>query len=155
MNERKPPSPELLPVDRYLWTLGIVQREDRHLLYSWQTLFEREPPLGLAWVNALEEHPDEALKLEAFVSRYGRMQDTTTCATSAKTVWAWSRKSFPLYSGWLFCKPPARTTVATMLAVIRYISARYRAGVSSVHHLSAPVLACPMCRFPVLRVLTA
>jgi hypothetical protein len=64
----------LLPVDRFLHTLKVVEREGAHLAYSWQRLFA-EPVSGL-WVRKLEQHPELAERLEAFVSRFGRMQDT-------------------------------------------------------------------------------
>ncbi len=64
----------LLPVDRFLWTLDIVSREGEHLSYSWGRLFS--PPVDAAWVRGLEERPELAERLEAFVSRFGRMQDT-------------------------------------------------------------------------------
>ncbi|MGC3874664.1 hypothetical protein ACPF7Z_15490 [Halomonas sp. GXIMD04776] len=76
MNEKTSTLRDLLPIDRLLWTLAIVQREGKHLHYSWQTLFERQPPIDANWVEKLEDHPDDAVKLEAFVSRYGCMQDT-------------------------------------------------------------------------------
>lgn len=44
--------------------------------YSWKTLFDREQELDADWVSSLENHPYEAILLEAFVSRYSRMQDT-------------------------------------------------------------------------------
>ena len=76
MNDQTPHLRDLLPIDRYLWTLDIVQREGKHLRYSWKTLFERQPPIDADWIGRLEDYPDDAIKLEAFVSRYGRMQDT-------------------------------------------------------------------------------
>lgn len=68
-------SPETVsPLERFLYTLGIVQREGRQLLWSRTRLFGARIDEG--WVLALEEQPDDAETLEAFVSRYGRMQDT-------------------------------------------------------------------------------
>jgi hypothetical protein len=64
----------LLPQARFLATLDIVRREGGQLAYSWNRLFAE--PLDRAWVLALAEHPELAERLEAFVSRYGRMQDT-------------------------------------------------------------------------------
>jgi hypothetical protein len=59
---------------RFLATLEIVRRELTHLLRS-------ERKLGAAsidrrWVESLESDADAADTLEAFVSRYGRIQDT-------------------------------------------------------------------------------
>lgn len=67
-------SNELLPVDRFLHTLTIVNREGRHLAYSWQRLSMVE--VSAEWVAELEARPEQAEMLEAFVSRFGRMQDT-------------------------------------------------------------------------------
>lgn len=67
---------QLLPVDRLLWTLDLVQREGAHLLYSWRSLFSRDQVPDQHWVESLDDHPEEAVRLEAFVSRFGRMQDT-------------------------------------------------------------------------------
>jgi hypothetical protein len=64
----------LLPTDRFLWTLEIVSREANHLAYSWRRLYSQ--PIDADWVKGLENHPELAERLEAFVSRFGRMQDT-------------------------------------------------------------------------------
>ena len=63
-----------LPIDRFLQTMDIVSREGNHLLYSWKRLYAQ--PINSAWVLELEEKPEIAEMLEAFVSRFGRMQDT-------------------------------------------------------------------------------
>lgn len=68
------PQDSLLPVDRFLATLNIVQREGEHLAYSWNRLYTA--PVDVDWVNQLPENPEAAERLEAFVSRFGRMQDT-------------------------------------------------------------------------------
>lgn len=65
---------EILPLDRFLATLEVVAREGRHLVFSRNRLFAEE--IDAAWVEALSEKPELAERLEAFVSRYGRMQDT-------------------------------------------------------------------------------
>lgn len=59
---------------RFLATLEIVRRELVHLKRSRDRLADR--PLDAAWVGSLEENFDDADRLEAFVSRYGRLQDT-------------------------------------------------------------------------------
>ena len=53
--------------------LELARREAAHLLYSQQTLFAL--PIDLAWVNSLGEQPVLAEKVEAFVSRFARLQD--------------------------------------------------------------------------------
>jgi len=68
---------ELLPVDRFLATLDIVQKEGLHLSFSWDRMFS-SGDVSAQWVDALRNDPAQAEKLEAFVSRYGRMQDTIT-----------------------------------------------------------------------------
>jgi len=63
-----------LPVTRFLQTLEIVAKEGGHLAYSWNSLFSQSIDVG--WVARLEHTPACAEQLEAFVSRFGRMQDT-------------------------------------------------------------------------------
>ena len=63
-----------LPVARFLQTLEIVAREGKHLSYSWNSLFGQT--IEAEWVRNLEQDPACAERLEAFVSRFGRMQDT-------------------------------------------------------------------------------
>ncbi len=61
-------------MDRFLQTMEIVFREGVHLAYSRKRLYTE--PIDAAWVEALSGKPELAERLEAFVSRYGRMQDT-------------------------------------------------------------------------------
>lgn len=63
-----------LPTERFLQTLEIVAREGKHLSYSWNSLFNQS--IDLEWVKSLEQNPGSAEQMEAFVSRFGRMQDT-------------------------------------------------------------------------------
>jgi hypothetical protein len=63
-----------LPVARFLQTLEIVAKEGRHLTYSCNRLFNQN--IDVDWVNNLEQNADCAEQMEAFVSRFGRMQDT-------------------------------------------------------------------------------
>jgi len=63
-----------LPVERFLQTLEIVAREGNQLSYSWNSLFNQA--IDVEWVDGLEQNPGCAEQLEAFVSRFGRMQDT-------------------------------------------------------------------------------
>ncbi len=65
---------ENLPLNRFLQTLEIVAREGKHLIYSWGRLYAH--PVDADWVRGLESAPELAEQLEAFVSRFGRMQDT-------------------------------------------------------------------------------
>ncbi|VAW41008.1 hypothetical protein MNBD_GAMMA01-797 [hydrothermal vent metagenome] len=64
----------LLPIDRFLYTLDIVSREGQHLIYSWGRLYSQT--IDAPWVRNLDNNPEIAERLEAFVSRFGRMQDT-------------------------------------------------------------------------------
>jgi hypothetical protein len=68
------PAAGLLPVERFVKTLYIVWREAGHLSYSWHRLFPA--PIDAAWVTALAKAPEAAERMDAFVSRFGRMQDT-------------------------------------------------------------------------------
>lgn len=63
-----------LPVARFLQTLEIVAKEGRHLTYSRNRLFNQN--IDVDWVDNLEQNADCAEQMEAFVSRFGRMQDT-------------------------------------------------------------------------------
>ncbi len=65
---------ELLPIDRFLHTLHLVAREGKHLLWSWHRLAELT--IDTDWVERLDAEPEMAERLEAFVSRFGRFQDT-------------------------------------------------------------------------------
>lgn len=65
---------ENLPIQRFIYTLDIVGRKAQHLTYSWQKLYSE--PIDAAWVLGLEQDPERAERLEAFASRFGRMQDT-------------------------------------------------------------------------------
>jgi len=65
---------QVLPVDRFLHTLDIVAHERKHLAYGWGRLYAY--PIDADWVRELESAPEIAERLEAFVSRFGRMQDT-------------------------------------------------------------------------------
>ena len=60
--------------ERLREALEVVGHEARHLRYSLGRM-EIEP-LDAAWVQALEKDPERAERLDAFVARYGRMQDT-------------------------------------------------------------------------------
>ena len=66
--------PLALARSRFVDTLSIVAREGSHLLYSLSRLVAEH--IDQAWVERLEQHPELAERLEAFVSRFGRMQDT-------------------------------------------------------------------------------
>jgi len=59
---------------RFLATLHIVAKISAHLEWSRQRLFSQ--PITPAWVDGLDTQPELAERLEAFVSRYGRLQDT-------------------------------------------------------------------------------
>lgn len=54
-------------------TLELAEKESAHLAYTHRTLFAQ--PIDLQWVQALAEREDLAEKIDAFVSRFGRLQD--------------------------------------------------------------------------------
>jgi hypothetical protein len=54
-------------------SLDLARKEVEHLRYSQSTLFAL--PIDLAWVQSLASQPELAEKVEAFVSRFGRLQD--------------------------------------------------------------------------------
>lgn len=53
--------------------LALAEREASHLQYTYRTLYRE--PVSLAWVEALVEREDLAEKIDAFVGRFGRLQD--------------------------------------------------------------------------------
>ncbi|MFV8836424.1 hypothetical protein ACNSTU_15790 [Aquisalimonas sp. APHAB1-3] len=65
---------QTMPTDRFLATLMIVAQEAQHLAYSQSRVFGEN--INAEWVRSLENQPELAERLEAFVSRFGRMQDT-------------------------------------------------------------------------------
>lgn len=73
----------LLPTGRFIATLKIVYKEGVHLSFSWQRLFSNK--IDASWVQNLEKEPEVAEQLEAFISRFGRMQDTI--ANNLQAVW--------------------------------------------------------------------
>jgi len=56
-----------------LQSLALAHKEAQHLRYSQRTLFAL--PIDLVWVRNLAEQPALAEKVEAFVSRFARLQD--------------------------------------------------------------------------------
>lgn len=53
--------------------LELAEKEAAHLAYTHRTLFAQ--PIDLQWVHALVEREDLSEKIDAFVSRFGRLQD--------------------------------------------------------------------------------
>lgn len=68
------PDPLSLARSRFTDTLAIVSKEGRHLLYSLSRLGDEK--IDRSWVERLDHDAELAERLEAFVSRFGRMQDT-------------------------------------------------------------------------------
>ncbi len=59
--------------DSALIALALAEREVAHLQYTYRTLYAE--PIDLAWVDALAKREDLAEKIDAFVGRFGRLQD--------------------------------------------------------------------------------
>lgn len=59
---------------RLLFLVETVTKERHHLLLTTQRLFAED--INADWVASLEERPDVAERLDAFVARFGRLQDT-------------------------------------------------------------------------------
>lgn len=59
---------------RLQFLVRVVQRESKHLAMTDGRLHEQ--PFTSARAIALEDNPDEAERVEAFVGRFGRLQDT-------------------------------------------------------------------------------
>ena len=78
-----------------VFLLETVCREGAHLHYTTGRLLRE--PVDVSWVESLEDDPERAERLDAFVARYGRMQDTI-----GLTNWKWilpANKSGPLPLG--------------------------------------------------------
>jgi hypothetical protein len=60
--------------DRLLFLLDTVAREGHQLLGTAGRLFATR--VDATWVANLEHRPEEAERVDAFVARFGRMQDT-------------------------------------------------------------------------------
>lgn len=56
-----------------LLALDLAKKEAAHLAYTHRTLFAH--PIDLNWVRNLAQRDDLAEKIDAFVSRFGRLQD--------------------------------------------------------------------------------
>jgi hypothetical protein len=56
-----------------LLALDLARKEAAYLQYTHGTLFEQ--PIDANWVKQLESRPDLAEKVDAYVSRFGRLQD--------------------------------------------------------------------------------
>lgn len=56
-----------------LLALELAEKEVTHLAYTHRTLFEQ--PIDLQWVKDLAKREDIAEKIDAFVSRFGRLHD--------------------------------------------------------------------------------
>lgn len=53
--------------------LALAEQEAKHLRYTVNTLFTET--IDLEWVHRLEDREDMAEKIDAFVGRFGRLQD--------------------------------------------------------------------------------
>ena len=60
-------------VDNALYALHLAEREAAHLAYTHKTPFEQK--IDLEWVNGIACHENVAEKIDAFVGRFGRLQD--------------------------------------------------------------------------------
>ena len=68
-------SPRYLPeyAEPALLALELAEKEVSYLLYTQRTLFSLQ--IDLAWVQELKNRPELAEKIDAFVSRFARLQD--------------------------------------------------------------------------------
>jgi len=56
-----------------LLALALAKKEAEHLSYTQRTLFAQ--PIDLDWVESLPDQPAQAEKIDAYVARFGRLQD--------------------------------------------------------------------------------
>ena len=66
------PAPQTL--ERLQFLARVIERERAHLHATDQRLFEQ--PFTVERGEALADNPEEAERVEAFVGRFGRLQDT-------------------------------------------------------------------------------
>ena len=59
--------------DSAMLALSLAERESTHLHYTYRTLFTEA--IDLIWVVSLANREDLAEKIDAFVGRFGRLQD--------------------------------------------------------------------------------
>jgi hypothetical protein len=59
--------------ERACLALELAQKEVVHLTYTYNSLFFQ--PIDLEWVESLNEQEELSEKVDAFVSRFGRLQD--------------------------------------------------------------------------------
>lgn len=59
--------------ERACLALELAQKEVTHLIYTHHTLFAQT--LNLEWVQSLNDNEEQSEKIDAFVSRFGRLQD--------------------------------------------------------------------------------
>jgi len=64
----------LSDLDRLIFLLETVRREGEHLVATTQRLLAQ--PIDTAWVETLETDFDRGERVDAFVARFGRTQDT-------------------------------------------------------------------------------
>lgn len=60
-------------VPQALMALELAEKEAAHLAYTHRTLFGQA--IDLEWVKTLQDREDDSEKIDAFVSRFGRLQD--------------------------------------------------------------------------------
>jgi hypothetical protein len=63
-----------VPLRRLEYLLRIVEKEKRHLLQTDQRLFLKT--IDAQWLRGLDENPNDSEQLDAFATRFARLQDT-------------------------------------------------------------------------------
>jgi hypothetical protein len=59
--------------DRFRYLLKVAEKEAGHLRLTWNRL--KSEQINAEWVERLEVNPDLAERVDAFVARFGRLQD--------------------------------------------------------------------------------
>lgn len=67
-------TPGTIEKQRLQFLARVVRRECKHLAATDARLFAK--PFTTQRARSLDDHPDEAERVDAFVSRFGRLQDT-------------------------------------------------------------------------------
>ena len=119
----------LTPVDRFVATLGVGAKQAAHLEWSRKRLFQDK--IDARWVETLAERPELAERLEAFVSRYGRLHDTLADKLLPRWLLALAEKpgsqSATTPARALTCRPTSYRAISAEDAMLRrYFQSLYQ-----------------------------
>ncbi len=67
-----------LPINqlKLISLLELCKKEAEHLIFSWQRIFPQKNNPSPEWITSLKDNEEDAAHLEAFSSRFSRLQDS-------------------------------------------------------------------------------